>query len=112
MVAAFCLDLAWETNAVYSDKHFAEWADHVCIYGLESELNIPQAVYTVLVYSKNAPQIVTALYRMDEDSYITKTSFVYNTVGEPDSIYAAFPVVAEWELGTLNSQVINMKEQE
>ena len=84
----------------------------MCKYGLESGLNIPKTVYTVLVYSKNALQIVTAFYRMDEDSYITKTSFVNNTVGEPDSIYAAFPIVAEWKLGTLNSQVINMKEQE
>ena len=109
MGATFCFDSIYDANSVFSERSFAEWAERVRIYDVENQLDvIPPVVYTVLVYSKDAPQIVTAFFKQNETTWITKTSFVYNTNIEPDSIYAAFPIIASNIWHDLDSTIIDM----
>ena len=110
--AAFCFDAIYDANSAYIDKSFAEWADRSCMYDVTGNINhYPSVVYTVLVYSEHAPQIVTAFYREDDSAYITKTAFVYNTQLEPASIYAAFPYVALNIWGNLDSATIDLRNK-
>lgn len=111
MGATFCFDVIYDTNSIFSERSFAEWADHISIYDVNNQLGVvPPVVYTVLVYSEDAPQIVTAFFRHNDSMWITKTSFVYNMKIEPDSIYAAFPIIASNIWHDLDSTIIEMKK--
>lgn len=111
MGATFCFDTIYDTNSVFTEHSFAEWADRISIYDVYDELVVTSSVvYTVLVFSEDAPQIVTAFFRLNDLSWITKTSFVYNEIIEPDSIYAAFPIIASNIWGDLDSTTIDMRK--
>lgn len=112
MGATFCFDVIYDANSVYiTDDSFAEWSDRSSIYDVIDEIEgYPPVIYTVLVYSENTPQVVTAFFQINETSYITKTALVYNVEIEPDSIYAAFPYVALNIWGDLDSLTIDLRE--
>lgn len=112
MGATFCFDVIYDTNSVFNtDNAFAEWSDRSSIYDVMDGIEVSHLVmYTVLVYSENAPQVVTAFFQINETSYITKTALVYNVEIEPDSIYAAFPYVARNIWGELDLLTIDLRE--
>ena len=102
----------YETNTIYTDHKFGEWAEFASIYDICDDIvDMPQAMYTVLIYSEAAPQIVTAFFRMNDSTYMTKTSFVYNDIAMGGSICAAFPYIASSIWGDLDMVNIDMREQ-
>ena len=112
MAASFCFSAIYETNTIYTDHKFGEWAEFASIYDICDDIvDVPQAMYTVLIYSEAAPQIVTAFFRMNDSTYMTKTSFVYNDIAMGGSICAAFPYIASSIWGDLDMVNIDMREQ-
>lgn len=111
MGATFCFDAIYDANSVYSDRSFAEWADRTSLYDVCGTMeDAPEAIYTVLVFSEDTPQIVTAFFRLNDASYITKTAFVYNKEIEPENIYAAFPIIASNLWGNLDSNTFDLRK--
>lgn len=95
MGTTLCFDTIYEANSVFTDKTFAVWANRLSIYDVTNVADSSSfLMYTVLIYSEDSPQIVTAFYRLDDSTYMTKTSFVYNPYIWPDSIYTTFPYIA------------------
>jgi len=112
VAVTFCFTAIYETNTIYTDHKFGEWAECISIYDICDDIvDMPQAMYTVLIYSEEAPQIVTAFFRINDSTYMTKTSFVYNALPFVDSVCAAFPYIASSIWGDLDMVNIDMREQ-
>lgn len=79
------------SDAVY-DLNYVLWVDWFSLYSTyPKEENMPEMMYTVLVYEDETPQIVTSFYAVSDTVYLTKTSFIYSDLILPQSKYATFP---------------------
>jgi hypothetical protein len=90
-----CFDMFVEVNGFEgTNRLFTEWAERAAIYdAIAIESDFPKVLFVVCTYGKQSPQIVTAMYKLNETTVVTKTSYVYNDK-VIDETYAAFPFIA------------------
>ena len=70
----------------------------------------PQFAYAIFLFSESAPQIATAIYQTEENVYLSKTSFIYNTKVVPKG-YPIYMALVEMVCGALDveSTVIRLR---
>lgn len=79
------------SDVVYNSDYVL-WLDWFSLYSsCQKEANMPEMMYTVLVYEDESPQIVTAFYAVSDTVYVTKTCFVYSELIFPESMHSTFP---------------------
>lgn len=70
----------------------------------------PQFAYAIFIFSESAPQIATAIYQTEENVYLSKTSFIYNTKVVPEG-YPIYMALVDMVSGALDveSTVIRLR---
>lgn len=111
-ISTICFDTIYNVNSIYTDRQFAEWANLASIYDVAiGNIDMPPVIYTVLMYSEDAPQVVAAYYQHEHGIQMTKTPLVYNPLVVSEALYAAFPYIAMSIWHDMDSMIIDLRQE-
>ena len=95
--SSLCFNSIKLANDNLSLPSISSIAEYSANYGLITDIDgLPDVLYLLLMYGDGLPQIVTAFFEVEENTYITKTSLVYSSGYElMGSINLAIPMIAD-----------------